>query len=91
MKHRYYGRTETLWRFAFVESHEELSRPFFLRMQMATLLGRVLKGIVSLEARHLQFALGQAEGTAAGLAALLRGSEVGSLLHEAPAGSKGTR
>lgn len=91
MKHRYYGRTETLWRFAFVESHEELSRPFFLWMQMATLLGRLLKGVVSLETRHFQFALGQAEGTASGLAALLRGSDVGSLLHEAPAESKGSR
>jgi glycosyltransferase involved in cell wall biosynthesis len=85
MKQRYYGRTETLWRFAFVESHEELSRGFFLWMQLGTMVARLLKGALSFKVRHIQFAAGQTEGVVSGLTALLRGTEVESLLSEAPA------
>ncbi len=85
MKHVYRGRTETLWRFAFVEAHEELSRASFLWMQLATIIGRMLQGVVSLQWRHIQFALGQIEGVASGLAAVMRGSDVGALLSEPPA------
>jgi len=89
MKHKYYGRTETLWRFAFVESHKELSRASFLWMQLATIAARLLKGTMSFQAKHIQFAIGQTEGVVSGLAALLRGSDVASLLSETPAASPG--
>lgn len=85
MKHKYRGRAETLWGFAFVESHSELSRASFLWMQLGTIAARLLMGILSLQARHLHFALGQAEGVTSGLFALLRGSDVATLLSEAPA------
>ena len=54
MKYKYYGRTETLWRFSFVESHKELSRIFFLWMQLSTIAARFLKGIMSFQGRHFQ-------------------------------------
>jgi glycosyltransferase involved in cell wall biosynthesis len=86
MKHKYYGRTETLWRFAFVESHKELSRAAFLWMQSATIVARLCKGVLCFQPRHIQFAIGQADGVACGLAALMRGDDVASLLSETPAG-----
>lgn len=82
MKYKYFGRAETLWCFAFVESHDELSRTSFLWMQFGTVMARLLRGTVSLEARHIQFAFGHIEGVLSGLAALLRGSDVASLLSE---------
>lgn len=85
MKYKYYGRTETLWNFAFVEAHEELSRASFLLAQFAIIAARLVQGALRLEARHIQFAIGHAEGVAVGLAALLRGSDVASLLSETPA------
>lgn len=89
LKHKYYGRTETLWRFAFVESHKELSRTSFLWMQLGTIAARLLKGTILFEGRHIQFAIGQVEGIVSGLLALLRGSDVASLLSEAPATQTG--
>jgi len=85
MKHKYRGRTETLWGFAFVESHEELSRASFLWMQFGTIVARLFLGGASFQARHFQFALGQVEGVISGLMALLRGSDVAALLSEASA------
>ncbi len=85
MKHKYRGRAETLWRFAFVESHPELSRGSFLLLQAATVAARLFKGVTTLQAQHLQFALGQMEGVAAGLIAVLRGTDVAALLADTPA------
>ena len=85
MKYRYYGRTETLWRFAFVESHPELSRAAFLWLQVSTIVGRLGIGTLRGQWRQFQFAFGQIEGVCAGFLSLLRGRDVGALLVETPA------
>lgn len=82
MKYKYYGRTETLWRFNFEESHKELSRMSFLWVQFATIVARLFLGISSLQIRHFQFAFGQIEGIFAGIIALMRGRDLISLLDE---------
>lgn len=80
----YYGRTEALWRFKFVESHHELSRTAFLWMQLSTIAARIVAGSVSLQGRHFQFAFGQIEGVLTGLLALIRGRDLASVLEEPP-------
>jgi len=82
MKYRYYGRTLILWRLYFVESHVELSRKLFLLMASGEIAARLMTGILSLRVRHIQYAIGQLEGAVIGLTALLRGSNLLSLLNE---------
>lgn len=82
MKYRYYGRTVTLWRLYFVESHAELSRIFFLWMLLGQITGRCILGILSFRIRHIQYAIGQIEGAVIGLTALLRGLNLLSFLNE---------
>lgn len=82
MKYRYYGRTVTLWRLYFVESHVELSRMFFLWMLLGQITGRCVLGILSFRIRHIQYAIGQIEGAIVGLTALLRGVNLIFLLNE---------
>lgn len=81
-KHSYYGRTETIWRFYFVESNKELSRTVFLWSQLTSILARLVKGIISFKSRHFQFALGQLQGVTRGLIAVMRGRGLKELLDE---------
>lgn len=81
-KHRYYGRTETLWRFFFVESHREFSRIAFLWSQFTTIIARFNKGIITLQVRHFQFGLGQIEGVYAGVKAIVQKRNLKELLNE---------
>lgn len=82
MKHRYYGRTVTLWQLYFVESHAELSRMFFFWMVLGQIAARCVLGILSFQIRHIQFAIGQIEGARIGLMALLRDLDLLSILNE---------
>ena len=82
MKYRYYGRTVTLWRLHFVESHAELSRIFFLWMLLGQIVARCISGIVSFRMSDIQYAVGQIEGAVIGLSALFRGVNLLSLLNE---------
>ena len=82
MKYRYYGRTVTLWRLYFVESHIELSRIFFLWMLLGQITARCISGIISFRASDIEYAIGQIEGIIKGLATLHRGSNLLSLLDE---------
>ncbi len=82
MKHRYYGRTVTLWRLYFVESHAELSRMFFLWMLLGQITARCISGIISFRISDIQYAVGQIEGAMMGLTALFRGLNLLSLLNE---------
>lgn len=84
MKHRYYGRTATLWRLFFVESHHEFSRMSFLWMLVGQIIGRCILGIFSFRTRHLEYIIGQIEGAVIGLKALHRGVSLSSLLNEEP-------
>lgn len=82
MKYRYYGRTITLWRLYFVESHAELSRIFFLWMLLGQITARCISGIISFRISDIQYAIGQIEGAIIGLSALLRGLNLLSFLNE---------
>lgn len=82
MKYRYYGRTVTLWRLYFVESHAELSRMFFLWMLLGQITARCISGIISFRMSDIQYAIGQIEGTMIGLTGLLRGLNLLSFLNE---------
>ena len=82
MKYRYYGRTVTLWRLYFVESHAELSRLFFLWMLLGQITARCISGITSFRMSNIQYAVGQIEGAMIGLTGLLRGSNLLSFLNE---------
>jgi len=82
MKYKYYGRTETLWRFYFVESNKELSRTVYLWSQFTTIIARLIMGISLFQIRHIQFAIGQIEGVILGVTALFRRRSLSSLLNE---------
>jgi len=88
MKYRYYGRTITLWRLYFVESHAELSRLFFLWMLLGQIIARCVSGILFFRARDIQYAIGQIEGALAGLRLLTRGSDLLPLLSEDTMGDR---
>lgn len=81
-KYRYYGRTETLWRFNFVESNLELSRGAFICSQLSTVIARFVKGCISFERRHFQFAIGQMEGLIAGMIAIVYQKNLKELLND---------
>ncbi|MHC4464496.1 MAG: glycosyltransferase family 2 protein [Planctomycetota bacterium] len=82
MKYRYYGRTVTLWRLFFVESHVEFSRTFFLWMLLGQISARFVLGVFSFRMRHIEYAIGQIEGAITGLSALHRGLSLLSFLNE---------
>ena len=88
MKYRYYGRTITLWRLYFVESHAELSRLFFLWMLLGQIIARCVSGIFLFRSRDIQYAIGQIEGALAGLRLLTRGSDLLPLLSEDTMGDR---
>jgi len=88
MKYRYYGRTVTLWRLFFVESHGEFSRMSFLWMVLAQISARFILGIFSFRMRHIEYAVGQIEGAIVGLRALHRGIDLLSFLNEENSGNR---
>ncbi len=57
-KFRYYGKTETLWLFYFVESNKNLSRLLFYWSQASLIIGRIFMGCITFNKRHFDFALG---------------------------------
>lgn len=81
-KYRYYGRTITLWRWYFVESHAELSRFLYLWMLLCQIGSRCLLGMYTFDKEHIEYAVGQAEGAMLGLFTLIRRSSLLSLLNE---------
>ena len=81
-KHHYYGRTISLWRLYFVESHPELSRAVYFWMLTWQIVARCVLGVVTFQRSHLEYAAGQIEGGMLGLSALFRGSNLLSFLNE---------
>lgn len=81
-KHWYYGKTVTLWRLYFVESHPELSRLFFFWMISWQVAIRIARGLFLLRYQEIQYALGQIEGMLLGIKALYRGKNLLLLLNE---------
>ncbi len=77
---RFYGRTQTLWVFHFVESNRDLSVPAFLWMVAGTAAGRAIAGLTTFDRRHLQFALGQIEALLKVGTARLRGEDVATVI-----------
>jgi glycosyltransferase involved in cell wall biosynthesis len=82
MKFKYYGRTITLWRFYFVESHTELSRAYYFWMVLGQIIIRFFQGIFTFKLSPIQYAIGQIEGAGMILKSLLRGLNAISLLNE---------
>ena len=82
MKFRYYGRTVTLWRLYFVESHPELSRLFYIWMVLGQIAFRSFTGLILFQLSNLQYAFGQLEGLAKGLYAVMLGKSPFALLNE---------
>ena len=82
LKHRYYGRTVTLWRFYFVEQHEELSAFHCAWMVAGQILARGVSGVFLFNPDDVQHALGQAQGLKTSLMAFFRGSSVLPLLDD---------
>ena len=82
MKHRYHGRTQTMWQFYFVESNADLSRLAFLWSLLVRITGKVLVGALTLRAGHIEFGIGQLEGAIKGLVALRRGQNIYTILSE---------
>ena len=80
--HRYYGYTETIWRFYFVQMHEELSVASFVVMILATVIGRFVKGIVSVEKRQFEFAFGSIKGLRVGFKTIRSGKNFRDVLDE---------
>jgi len=82
MKHKYYGRNATLWRFYFVEEHPELSRLCFIWMILCQVIARLISGVVRLRLSDIQYAIGQVEGLFGGLSAIFQGVTIISILEE---------
>ena len=61
-KYEYYGKSETLWRFYFVNKHKELSKYKYFWTQFSTIFARVILGIIFFKKKHLDFAMGQIIG-----------------------------
>ena len=80
--HRYFGYTETIWRFYFVQNHQELSNILFIWMILCTIAGRIALGIIKFERRHLQFALGAITGLRNGLKTVSHNKNILSILDE---------
>jgi len=81
-KHWYYGRTITLWRLYFVESHPELSRIFCIWMISWQIAARFVRGLLLLRHQEIQYALGQIEGVVLGLKAIYKDKDLLLLLNE---------
>lgn len=79
-KHRFHGLSQTLWVFYFVESNKDLSRLFFLWMLLGSIVGRFIRTLITFNPEYFQFALGQIEGAARGLSAVLRGVDISTIL-----------
>jgi glycosyltransferase involved in cell wall biosynthesis len=82
MKYWYYGRTATLWRLYFVESHTELSRLFFFWMISWQVMIRFLKGLFLLRPQEIQYAFGQIEGSFIGIKAIYQDKNLLTILNE---------
>ena len=82
MRHRFHGRTQTMWMFYFVESNQDVSRLAFLWMVLGTIVARSVMGALTLQRSHIEFGWGQIEGVAKSLTAVLRGADIVTILEE---------
>jgi glycosyltransferase involved in cell wall biosynthesis len=82
MKYRYYGKTITLWRLYFVESHSELSRTLYFWMVLWQIIIRFLIGLLLLRPQEFQYGIGQIEGTLIGMRAIISRSSLLQILNE---------
>jgi len=56
--HYFYGKTQTIWVFHFVESNNELSEILFICTVLAKILGKFTFGILSRRKNYIAFSLG---------------------------------
>ena len=83
-KHRYYGRTLSLWRMYFVTSHKELSLVSFFLMLGGEVFARMAVGLFTLNFDHVQYALGQVQGASIGIHTLIQGGALIERINEQP-------
>jgi glycosyltransferase involved in cell wall biosynthesis len=84
---RFHGLTQTLWVFYFVESNPDLSISAFLWSVAGTAAGRLLAGVATLNAAHLQFATGQIEAVLKIAAARLNGRDAAAIIEREARGA----
>ena len=80
MVHRYYGKVDALWRLYFVISNKELSTLCYSWMIVGMIGGEILTGLVRLDLKYFQMALGHTEGIFKGMTALLFRKELSTVL-----------
>ena len=81
-KYRFHGRTQTMWLFYFVESNKDLSKMLLLWTLLLRINGKCVLSILTLDKRHLEFAIGQLEGTIKALTVLISGKDISTILTE---------
>jgi glycosyltransferase involved in cell wall biosynthesis len=79
---RFHGFTQTLWLLYFIESNENLSRSAFLGTLLVKIVGKAILGTLTLQSKHVKFAMGQLEGILIGSRALIRGRDIATVLVE---------
>ena len=83
MKHKYYGRTDTLWRLYFVCSNrEDLSVTAFFAMLVRNIFSCLFHGIFFGRRERLERAFGLIEGFFVGLSFVLRGKDLIEAIEE---------
>ena len=82
MKHRFHGRTQTIWWLYFVELNDDLSRTRFFFALFVRIIGRLMRGMLTFRIEHLEFVLGQVEGAIKGLKSILYHGDLVSLMAE---------
>ena len=80
--HQFYGFTETIWRFHFVQQNDDLSVPYFVLMILSSCIGRLMLGIRKLEKRQFEFASGTLMGLITGLKIINKKGKIFNLLHK---------
>jgi len=73
---RFHGFARTIWLLHFVRANSDLSTVAFAWMQTGAVAGRLLSGLVTLNRRHVQFAIGQFQALVVGFWTLALGGDL---------------
>ncbi len=75
-QNRYYGFTQTIWMFHFVESNEDLFLIRFLWTLILRLVGKLVFGVLTFSSSPIEFAIGQVHAMGKVLLDKIRGRDV---------------
>lgn len=82
LSERFYGKTETIWRYYFVATNPDLSVAGFFWGMFCLVFGRLCMSILTLQKRHFEFALGQVMGLKKCFLAYFKNSDPKNLFDE---------